>query len=73
MLDHELPNYILVCDFEHFHLYNRKRDNELHAFTLNELPQNIHLFVFMAGKETLPPPKNDRPAGRIQTNWLSNR
>ncbi|MCL1986524.1 MAG: class I SAM-dependent DNA methyltransferase, partial [Firmicutes bacterium] len=51
LADDELPDYILVCDFQNFHLYNRKRDNDCHKFTLAELLQNLHLFNFMTDKK----------------------
>ena len=44
----ELPRYILVSDFEHFHLYDLE-DNVSHEFTLSNLVDNVHLFGFIAG------------------------
>jgi hypothetical protein len=51
----ELPRYVLVCDFEHFELYDLEPDEgatAVHKFVLSELPQNIHRFAFIAGYRT---------------------
>ncbi|UOE62942.1 class I SAM-dependent DNA methyltransferase [Priestia filamentosa] len=44
----ELPRYILVSDFENFVLYDLDEDGE-RRFKLNQFPQNIELFGFIAG------------------------
>lgn len=44
----ELPKYILVSDFENFVLYDLDDGGE-RRFTLNQFPQNIELFGFIAG------------------------
>lgn len=46
--DHELPRYIIVCDFERFHLYDLETTTD-HAFTLDKLVDNLHLFDFLSG------------------------
>lgn len=48
LTDAELPQYILVCDFQHFRLYNLDEDTQ-HEFTLNKLVDNIGLFDFISG------------------------
>ena len=44
----DLPRYVLVCDFQRFRLYDLDEGKQA-EFTLNELPQNIHLFGFISG------------------------
>jgi hypothetical protein len=46
--EQDLPQYILVSDFTDFHLHNLDT-NEESDFTLNELPEKIHLFGFISG------------------------
>jgi hypothetical protein len=46
--EEELPRYVIVCDFQRFGLYDLE-ENEQHFFALEELPQKIHLFGFIAG------------------------
>jgi hypothetical protein len=46
--DRELPNYIMVCDFKNFHLYDLD-SKENYAFKLDDLVNNLHLFDFMNG------------------------
>lgn len=46
--DHELPRYIIVCDFDKFRLYDLDT-NEHHDFTLAKLADNLHLFDFLSG------------------------
>jgi hypothetical protein len=46
--NYELPRYILVSDFENFHLYDLE-DSTCRRFTLPELVQNIQYFGFIAG------------------------
>ncbi|MEN9611904.1 MAG: hypothetical protein RLZZ628_2718, partial [Bacteroidota bacterium] len=48
--EYELPRYILVCDFQHFNLYDLDENTQTH-FGLSELVQHIHHFGFMAGYE----------------------
>ncbi|MFC1588342.1 DNA methyltransferase [Planctomycetota bacterium] len=48
--DNELPEYILISDFDNFHLYNMESGGSLVAdFTIHSLPDNIKLFAFIAG------------------------
>jgi type I restriction-modification system DNA methylase subunit len=46
--DEELPQYILVSDFERFRLYDLEED-KIVEFKLNELVNNVKLFGFMIG------------------------
>jgi hypothetical protein len=48
LTDAQLPKYILVSDFDRFHLYNLDDKTDV-AFGLNELLENIELFGFLAG------------------------
>lgn len=50
LTEKELPRYILVSDFEKFHLYDLE-ENVSHEFTLNNLADHVHLFGFIAGYE----------------------
>ena len=45
--DDEMPRYMLACDFAAFHLVDLDTGDE-HRFTLEELPENVGLFGFMA-------------------------
>lgn len=45
---HELPKYILICDFDIFRLYDLETDN-LTEFHLSELVNNVQHFGFIAG------------------------
>ena len=44
----ELPRYILVSDFERFHLYDLEESTE-EVFTLENFVDKVHLFGFIAG------------------------
>ena len=46
--EQDLPQYVLVSDFENFRLYDLETDKE-HDFTLAELPKKIYLFGFISG------------------------
>ena len=46
--DCEVPEYIMICDFENIHLYNQDNKKKW-RFKLNELPKRIKLFGFLAG------------------------
>lgn len=46
--DHELPKYILTCDFDNFHLYDVEEDSVIH-FVLKDLYLNVQHFSFMLG------------------------
>jgi hypothetical protein len=48
--EHELPGYIVVCNFQQFRLYNLDEDS-VHEFSLKNLVDNIELFGFIAGYE----------------------
>ncbi len=45
---YELPKFILVSDFENFHLYDLEESNIV-KFTIRELVQNVHHFGFLIG------------------------
>ncbi|KAA6337213.1 hypothetical protein EZS27_014691 [termite gut metagenome] len=46
--EHELPKFILVCDFKSFRLYDLETDR-IYDFTLKEFYEKINLFGFIAG------------------------
>lgn len=46
--DYEIPEYIMICDFENIHLYNLD-NKKVWKFKLNELPKKVRLFGFLAG------------------------
>lgn len=46
--EHELPKFILVCDFQNFRLYDLESDRR-YDFTLKELYKKVNLFGFIAG------------------------
>lgn len=48
--DHELPRYILVCDFQTFHLIDLDTREET-RFTLADLPDHVEAFGFVVGIE----------------------
>jgi len=45
---HELPKYILVCDFENFSLYDLEEDKAI-SFQLKELVNNVQHFGYLLG------------------------
>lgn len=45
---HELPKYILVCDFDTFRLYDLEDDKTI-EFKLNELVNNVQHFGYLLG------------------------
>jgi len=48
MKEHELPRYVLVCDFTNFILHDLE-ENERVEFTLDKFHENIQYFGFIAG------------------------
>ena len=46
---HEIPKYILVCDFEIFHLYDLANNNTKYEFVLKDFVHNIHYFLPLIG------------------------
>jgi N-6 DNA Methylase len=50
--EEELPRYVLVSDFERFRLYDLDTDTQ-NNFTLDQLPDHVHLFDFIAGYEDI--------------------
>ena len=51
LTDDELPQYIMVSDFDDFALYNLESGNQW-VFSLSELSQNAELFGFIVGYQT---------------------
>lgn len=49
--ERDLPQYVLVSDFERFYLYDLEKKKE-YEFALKELHNNVHLFGFIAGYQT---------------------
>ena len=45
---HELPKYILICDFENFRLYDLE-ENKTVEFKLNDLANNVQHFGYILG------------------------
>ena len=45
---HELPKFILICDFENFRLYDQE-DDRIIAFKLNELIKYVREFGYLSG------------------------
>ena len=45
---HELPKYILICDFENFRLYDLEDDKTI-EFKLNDLVNNVQHFGYLLG------------------------
>lgn len=46
--EHELPKYILICDFENFRLYDLE-ENKTIAFKLDDLVNNVQHFGYLLG------------------------
>lgn len=46
--ENELPQYVLVSDFQRFRLYDLDIDKQ-YDFTLSDLPDKLHLFGFISG------------------------
>jgi type I restriction-modification system DNA methylase subunit len=47
LADYNYPKFILICDFNTFHLYDENADR--HDFTLSEVLKNVRLFSPIAG------------------------
>jgi hypothetical protein len=64
----DLPRYVLVCDFQNFHLYDLQSNTEK-RFALKDLAKNIRAFGFIPGYEvqTIAPqdPVNIKAAERM--------
>ena len=63
----EAPRYILVSDFQTFHLFDLQQREDW-EFTLAGLPAKVELFSFVLGRE----PRNyaDQPAANIEATEL---
>ena len=49
----DLPRYVLVSDFQHLHLYDQETHGAPLKITLEEFPQHLEYFLFLAGYEKL--------------------
>ena len=47
LLDYELPNLIMICDFHHFHIY--REDGLTVKFEISQLVENLQIFEELAG------------------------
>ena len=47
----EMPRLILICDFQTWDVYDLENGAALTSFSLEQLPDYIHLFHFLAGYE----------------------
>ena len=47
----EMPRLILICDFQTWDVYDLENGAALTSFTLEQLPEYIHLFHYLAGYE----------------------
>ena len=47
--EEDMPKGILICDFVHFEYYNLEKNAEKTCFLLEELPEYVTLFAFLAG------------------------
>ena len=56
--EHEVPRYILLCDFYDFHLHDLEEKTTV-EFTLPELHENLHHFSFIAGYKRKTYPSED--------------
>ena len=45
----DIPEGILISDFNKFDYYNLEKNNEVEHFTLEELPEKVELFSYLAG------------------------
>lgn len=51
--DAELPKYTIVCDFARFRVYDMDSHGDIVAeFSIEDLPENLSIFGFMAGYES---------------------
>jgi hypothetical protein len=50
--DRDLPNRVLVCDFERFRLYDLEQNCVAAEFLLKDLHKNVGHFAFIAGYQT---------------------
>ena len=51
LTEDEIPNYILLSDFETFRLYDLKKGADFYQFKIDELPSNLELFYFMLDRD----------------------
>lgn len=55
----DMPKGILICDFCNFDYYNLEKNAECTSFTLEDLPDYIGLFAFLAGYKDVEYKKQD--------------
>ena len=55
----DMPKGILICDFCNFDYYNLEKNAERTSFTLEDLPDYIGLFAFLAGYKDVEYKKQD--------------
>ena len=55
----DMPKGILICDFCKFDYYNLEKNAECTSFTLEDLPEYIGLFAFLAGYKDVEYKKQD--------------
>lgn len=55
----DMPKGILICDFCNFDYYNLEKNAECTSFTLENLPEYIGLFAFLAGYKDVEYKKQD--------------
>ena len=55
----DMPKGILICDFCNFDYYNLEKNAECTSFTLEDLPEYIGLFAFLAGYKDVEYKKQD--------------
>lgn len=51
LTEDEIPNYILVSDFETFRLYDLSKGTDFYQFTIDELPSKLELFYFILDRD----------------------
>lgn len=55
----DMPKGVLICDFCNFDYYNLEKNAECTSFTLEDLPEYIGLFAFLAGYKDVEYKKQD--------------
>jgi hypothetical protein len=49
--DNDIPSIIVICDFQHFCIYDLKNNGKKYEFELKDLDKNIKLFAVLRGEE----------------------
>ncbi len=66
--DHDLPEFIVVCDFATFQLFDSVTGNKVIEFNLEDLPKNVKSFGFIidrASKNIVEEDPVNRQGGRV--------